>query len=400
MKSLSVLVVEDSVVQRTMLADMCRELGASTVAEAENGRVAMALIDAQDHEFDMLICDLEMPDVNGIELIDLLAARNTSSGLVILSSREESLIYAVGLMASKKGLRVLGNIRKPIHLDQISSLFSACDNRDQTVKRSFQPLQQLSAVQISALLKQQRVVLHYQPKLSLEDMSQHGVEALVRLQDDNGKIIFPDQFIGVCEREGLIDDLSFEIVRQAVEQKKRWTDQGLITKVSINLSAISFQNSVFCDSVLKIINDMGADAQNVIFEVTESAVIQDISLALTVLTKLRLAGCGLSLDDYGTGYAAVKQLAQIPFTELKMDRSLIDGIASKGHLQVIFESTLKMCRELGIELVAEGIEQRSDLAFLQHSTCPVGQGYLFSPPIAEDDFIHWFRAGMPTLNNG
>jgi len=121
--------------------------------------------------------------------------------------------------------------------------------------------------------------------------------------------------------------------------------------------------------------------------------------ALAVLTRLRLAGCGLSLDDYGTGYSSVKQLSQIPFTELKVDRSLIDGIAGKGHLQVIFENTLKMCNELGITLVAEGIEQPADLDFLYRSGCPVGQGYLFSPPIAESDFIHWYQAGMPTLNH-
>lgn len=401
MAQLSVLVVEDSLVQRTALAEMCLELGAGDVAVADNGRTALKAIDGRAEEFDLLICDLEMPDMNGIELVDLLAARSTGSGLIILSGREESLIYAVGLMASRRGLRVLGSVKKPMTRDALTKIFSDCRaQQDQSSALSAsKPSRPVTLQRLQHAIGQRELVLHYQPKMNLADMSLHGIEALVRIQEEDGSLIYPDRFIAVSEQEGLIDYLSLEVLRLALEQKNRWNSQGLNTVISINLSAASFQNNIFCDAVLDNIRAMEADAKNIIFEVTETAVIQDMTRALAVLTRLRLAGCGLSLDDYGTGYSSVKQLSQIPFTELKVDRSLIDGIAGKGHLQVIFENTLKMCNELGITLVAEGIEQPADLDFLYRSGCPVGQGYLFSPPIAESDFIHWYQAGMPTLNH-
>jgi EAL domain-containing protein (putative c-di-GMP-specific phosphodiesterase class I) len=151
--------------------------------------------------------------------------------------------------------------------------------------------------------------------------------------------------------------------------------------------------------VIKLLSQAAIAPADLIFEVTETVVIDNIGGALAFLSRLRLHGFGLSIDDYGTGYSSVKQLSQIPFTELKMDRSLIDGIASKSHLQVIFESTLSMCNKLGIALVAEGIEKAKDWDYLRLAGCHVAQGYYISPAMPSHEIVNWVRAGMPALHN-
>ncbi|AWL13119.1 Protein YhjK [Saliniradius amylolyticus] len=399
MGQLSVLVVEDSAAQRQFTMDLCCAVGATEVEGAENGRVALDMIDEREHDYDILICDLEMPDLNGIEMINLLASRQTHSALIIVSGREQSLISAVELMARTAGLWVLGGVQKPLTeallKQQMEDYFrqaSQSISTDTTKNSKSVPLEELEQA-----LDEGNFVLHYQPKMSMQTGKLSGVEALVRLRRGERDIIFPGDFIPQCEQNGLIDRLSYEVVQLAATQQQRWMELGLDTKVSVNLSAVSFDNDQFSQDVLDLIQQSKIDTEHMIFEVTESEVITDMAKALSILTRLRLSGCGLSIDDFGTGHSSVKQLTQIPFTELKVDRSLIEGIASKKHLQVIFESTLSMCNKLGLSIVAEGIEKKEDWDYLKRNGCHVGQGYYYAPPMPESDLLGWWQAGMPAL---
>lgn len=399
MDSFSVLIVEDSAAQRAFMANICTDADIETIQTADNGMVALAMIEQSSKDFDILICDLEMPDLDGIELIHLLARRKTKSAVVIVSGREQSLISAVELMAKTEGLWVLDGVQKPLSYEHFMTLFKQF--KQQKKSQGLKPLNkkpqtmQLETLQRS--LTEKRFILHYQPKINMQSVELDGVEALVRLHSEDGEIIFPNDFIHQCESFNLIDELSYEVIRLAIEQKKQWKALGLDIHVSVNLSPASFDNEDFTDSVLQHIRDLGAEAKSLTFEVTETAVIKDIGKALSILTRLRLCGSGLSVDDYGTGYSSIKQLVQIPFTELKLDRCLVDGISSKAHLQVIFDSTLTMCNSMGLKVVAEGIEKQADWNYLVSKGCHVGQGYYYSPPMPADDFISWWQAGKPVL---
>lgn len=399
MKKLSFLVVEDSITQREFIAAMCVELGADSVDCAENGRVALAMIDARAQDYDIIICDLEMPDLDGIELINLLANRKRTSAIIILSSRELSLISAVELMATTEGLWVLDGVKKPLTTERLLALIKLYrQRREQQAHKPLLPKKTpLSLDVLQESLSQHKFVLHYQPKINMQTGALDGLEALVRLQLNEQQLVFPNDFIPLCEQSQLIDDLSFEVILLAVAQKQRWKALGLDVQIAINLSAVSFDNENFCNKVMELISSSGANGKRITFEVTETSIIKDMGKALSILTRLRLSGCGLSIDDYGTGYSSIKQLSQIPFTELKMDRSLIEGIARKAHLQVIFESTLSMCNKLGLKVVAEGIEKKADWNYLKEKGCPVGQGYYYSPPMPEADLLAWYQAGMPAL---
>jgi EAL domain-containing protein (putative c-di-GMP-specific phosphodiesterase class I)/FixJ family two-component response regulator len=400
MPALKVLIVEDSPCQAEYLSTLCRSVGVSELATAENGLVALELIDKTPSSFDILICDLEMPDLDGIELIHLLAHRHSCSALIIVSSREQSLISAVELMAVTEGIDVLGSIRKPVSADALEALIK--NFRGQAVlktKGSAGESLVLTTQELKQGLEQHQFVLHYQPKLVMDNGMLHGLEALVRFRHPERGLLYPGDFIELCEQNGLIDQLSFEVISMALQQLAAWNQQGFTPKVSVNLSGRSFSNSAFTHDVIKLLSQAAIAPADLIFEVTETVVIDNIGGALAFLSRLRLHGFGLSIDDYGTGYSSVKQLSQIPFTELKMDRSLIDGIASKSHLQVIFESTLSMCNKLGIALVAEGIEKAKDWDYLRLAGCHVAQGYYISPAMPSHEIVNWVRAGMPALHN-
>lgn len=400
MASTSVLIVEDSLCQAEYLSMLCRSFGISALVTAENGRVALDLIDKTESGFDILICDLEMPDLDGIELIHLLASRNTSSALIIVSSREQSLISAVELMAVTEGIDVLGSIRKPVPAGALETLIK--EYRGKAVSRAKGCGRLKTALSIEELeqgLVLHQFELHYQPKLCMDNGMLHGLEALVRFRQPEQGLRYPGDFIELCEQHGLIDQLSLEVITMAIQQMVSWNQQGFAPRVSVNLSGRSFSSRAFTQDVMKLITRSAIKASDLIFEVTETQVIGNIGDALAFLSRLRLNGFGLSIDDYGTGYSSVKQLSQIPFTELKMDRSLIEGIASKSHLQVIFESTLSMCNKLGIDLVAEGIEKSKDWDYLRSAGCHVAQGYYISPPMPSYEVVNWVHAGMPALHN-
>ncbi len=400
MKALSVLIIEDSKAQRLFMLELCRQMGITEIAEADNGRSALAVMDSRHEPFDLLICDLEMPDIDGIELINLLSARHIRSGLIIASGLERSLLSAVELMASTEGLYVLGALQKPVAEAELLALVRKYQQDDLKQKQACEQRERLllGKEELQQALTERRFVLHYQPKIDFATVKLTGAEALVRLQGTDGQLIFPNDFIPLCERFGLIDELSYQVIELAIAQQQRWLAAGLSLSISVNLSAYSFEQSEFSARVIALIKDCAVPPNSLIFEVTETGVIKDIGRALAILTRLRLFGCGLSIDDYGTGYSSVKQLSQIPFTELKVDRSLVDGISTKAHLQVIFESTLSMCQKLGIELVAEGVERPDDWHYLQQAGCNIAQGYLISPPLPEQRFCQWVQNGMTFLS--
>ncbi len=393
MQNLKLLIVDDSPVQREYMLQLCHDIGFAEVSSAENGEIALPML--QQQQFDVLICDLEMPGLDGIELLHKVASLNCNAAVIIVSGREQNLLTAVELMARSDGLQVLGSLQKPLDTAAFSQLLSQLKPQAHSNKNLAQQQQQplLDFKELSEALQQHRFVLHYQPKVDVQSGQLAGVEALVRLQHPSRGLIYPGHFIAVCERFNLIDALSYEVLLLAIAQLQQWRVQGFVPNISVNLSATSFENAFFLQQVNQLLADSAIDPAQLMFEVTETAVIRNMGQALAFLSRLRLSGFGLSIDDYGTGYSSVKQLSQIPFTELKIDRSLIDGIASRRHLQVILSSTLSMCQQLGIKVVAEGVESHADWQYLQQFSGLVAQGYYLAKPMPCQALEEWIQQG-------
>ncbi|PWC31960.1 EAL domain-containing protein, partial [Azospirillum sp. TSO22-1] len=233
---------------------------------------------------------------------------------------------------------------------------------------------------LSAAIETGRLFLLYQPKVDIATKRLVGVEALVRWRDEAGRVIPPDSFIPLAEASGLIDRLTAWVVDCAIGQVGEWRRKNLDLRVAVNLSAGNLHNRRLPDLLAARCDAAGVAADHVILELTETASMQDFVTMLEVLGRFRLKGFHLSVDDFGTGYSSVARLLRLPFSELKVDRSFVSGMADMHESAVVTKALIDLAHNLGLSAVAEGVETRAAFEMLEKWGCDVAQGYFFSRP--------------------
>jgi predicted signal transduction protein with EAL and GGDEF domain len=233
------------------------------------------------------------------------------------------------------------------------------------------------------------LVLHYQPKIVLESGQVDGVEALVRWPHPERGLLAPDEFIPLAERTGLIRPLTTLVIEQALAQCRAWHAAGWPLVVAVNLSARSLQDSHLPDDVARLLADAGVEARWLQLELTESMVMEDRARAVEVLDRLHAMGVGLSVDDFGTGYSSLAYLKRLPVGEIKIDKSFILHMAVDGNDALIARSTVDLGHNLGLKVVAEGVETPAAWAQLAAMGCDIAQGYLISRPLPAEDLSRW-----------
>ena len=388
----SVLIVDDSGVQRGIGVAVCRELRIPTIHEAGNGLEALALLDKLPAQPALLIVDLEMPAMDGPELLSALGARGMRAPIVLASSRERALINSVQDMGTALGLRILGALQKPLTLASLGPLLQ--NKRHAAVEKQGPAQRQaVDPERVRAALAAGDIDVHYHPQVEIETGRIRGVEALARWHDAKDGWIGPDVFIPVAEQHGLIRELTLHVMDSAMRQTAIWNRHGLDLSIAINLSPILLERGELVQEISELQQQHGLRAEQIVLEVTESSLLRDLAIALGVLTRLRLRGFRLSLDDYGTGFSSMQQLARIPFTELKIDRTFVHGAHERDSLQVILRSALEMANQLGIETVAEGVESLEDWRLLRQYGCKLAQGWLLAKAMPGDELEGW----LPTL---
>jgi len=387
----SVLLVDDSAAQRAYANALCRELGIAEVREASNGQEALALLGALVPQPDLLIIDLEMPTMDGPELLTRLRERGVESPIIVASSRERSLLHSVQDMGGGMGLCILGVLQKPLRLETLSAILRNWDSVADKRKQAARAL----PVDPDALrtgIDRGEIVLHYQPQVAVLTGDVHGVEALARWNHPTLGLIPPDQFIPMAEQHGLIHKLTLQVMNQAMLQTALWNGQGMDLSVAINLSPVLLESPNLLQEISGLQQCYGLKAEKVVLEITETSLLRELSVALSVLTRLRLRGFGLSLDDYGTGFSSMQQLARIPFTELKIDRSFVHGVHERESVQVMLRSALEMAMRLGLNTVAEGVESMQDWWLLQEYGCKFVQGWLMAKAMPAEAVADWVKA--------
>jgi EAL domain-containing protein (putative c-di-GMP-specific phosphodiesterase class I) len=240
-----------------------------------------------------------------------------------------------------------------------------------------------------AALADDQIELHYQPKVSVASGQAVGVEALARWRHPEDGLVMPDQFIGVAEEGGLIDDLTRRVLIEGFGQARRWKDQGIHLKVAVNLSTDNLTSLGFADFVSREAERAGVAPQDVVLEVTESRLIKDFRAPLEVLARLRMKRFHISIDDFGTGHSSLVQLRDLPFSELKIDRGFVHGAWNNDTKRVIYDASCGIARQLGMEIVAEGVETQEDWQFLRETGCGLAQGYFIGKPLAAQAFPGW-----------
>jgi EAL domain-containing protein (putative c-di-GMP-specific phosphodiesterase class I) len=243
---------------------------------------------------------------------------------------------------------------------------------------------------LSTAIAQNQFVLHFQPKIEISSGNIVGVEALVRWQHPEYGLIFPDEFIPRAEEFELIDQLGWIIIRQGLADVGKLTDQsGVPLKLSINLSMYALYEAKFLDKLLMLLEMYSVDAENLIFEISEDTLVDELSSMVDVLNQLRSNRVRVSIDDFGTGSSIIRQLRRISATELKIDMPFIQGMLDNNNDRILVDKIIEIGHELGMKVVAEGVETREQLAFLRSRGCDIAQGYYFSPPLPIDRLLEW-----------
>jgi EAL domain-containing protein (putative c-di-GMP-specific phosphodiesterase class I) len=196
----------------------------------------------------------------------------------------------------------------------------------------------------------------------------------------------------MAEEHGLIHKLTLQVMNQAMLQTALWNAHGMDLSVAINLSPLLLDTPDLLQEISGMQQCFGLRAERVVLEITETSLLRELSVALAVLTRLRLRGFGLSLDDYGTGFSSMQQLARIPFTELKIDRSFVHGVHERESVQVMLRSALEMAKRLGLNTVAEGVESLQDWWLLQEYGCTFVQGWLMAKAMPAAEVMDWISS--------
>lgn len=387
------LVVEDHGFQRWAVRQILEGLGAHFVFEAADGRAALELFWNLDPPIDIIISDLDMPGMDGMEFIRHVGAVGMPVSIILASALERALISSVETMTTAYGINLLGAIEKPITAAALESTIrlyappAANAERVKTAGLSF------TIDEIVQGLRRHEFEPYFQPKVEFSTGATKGVEALARWRHPEKGIVPPVAFIKLLEDSGQIDLLTLAMLEAAAVCCRTWHQGGLDATVSVNLSLKSLADVKLAERVTALVVAQDLDPRHMVLEVTESAAATHLGAALENLSRLRMKGFGLSIDDYGTGYSSMQQLSRIAFTELKIDQSFVRNASKQESSRVILESSIEMARRLNIVAVAEGVETQLDWDLLLALGCDLGQGYFVAVPMETSEFFHWVKTG-------
>jgi EAL domain-containing protein (putative c-di-GMP-specific phosphodiesterase class I)/DNA-binding NarL/FixJ family response regulator len=399
------LVVEDSAVQRAHMVSMLRSLGFGLVLEAWNGADALEVLEQYCRSgkpgvqgVQLVLTDLDMPRMDGIELIRHLNERKLTESLIVMSARDPRLLELVENMdADNTGLTLLGTLLKPVMMDELNVLLRRVGHVRQAPAVVMER-PELTLGQLEQALAASQFVPVFQPKISMNSGLIKGLEALARWRHPEQGLLAPWHFISSLEGTPLMAGFTLSIVEQSLARLVEWQRIGLTSmKVSINLSADILAERTFIDQLDDMVESFSISPELVIWEITETMVMNNLAQALANVARLRLKGYGLAMDDYGIGYSSIQQLSRCPFTELKIDRMFVDGASQRPNRRVILESAIEMGQRLGVTTVAEGVEKLSDWALLRELGCELAQGYMIARPMPAGDIAGWIKSNRARL---
>ena len=389
-----VLVVEDSAVQRAYLVGLLRQLNFGDILEAGDGNEALQVLEAQAAPLFLVLTDLEMPGMDGIELTCQLRERRLTENLIVVSARDPRLLEIIENMAYEDAsIGLLGTLLKPVQLESLTQLlYKAGDRPGGCAPAAVPAAPQASLEEIAQALVRNEFLPWFQPKVAMQSGQLKGVEALARWRHPQRGLLSPAHFIDALEGTALMADFTLAMVQQVLEQILEWQRHGLPPlTVSVNLSADDLADRGFIDRLMAQVSASGVTPSALVWEVTETSVMRQLSQALTNMGRLRLAGYGLAMDDFGIGYSSMQQFARCPFTELKIDRAFVNGAAQWPNRHMVLKSALDLGQSLGVATVAEGVETVDDWKLLRDLGCDMAQGYLLAKPMPAEELVGWIR---------
>lgn len=338
-------------------------------------------------EDSIMILDLKMPDMDGIEVMRQMVETGNLLPLILLSGYDTGVLHSAEQLAKAYSLDVIATVTKPFKFSDFKEIVQ----KQIKFERRQRPRSELSITvsELEEAILQNQLLLHYQPLVDFKSRALVGVEALVRWQHPKHGLVYPDSFISLAESTGLIEDLTAQVIKQAVTQTVYWKSQKLILQIAINISSENITSLSLPEQLSRMLKKHHLDPSMLTLEVTENALMGQLTTSLDILTRLRMKGIELSIDDFGTGYSSLSQLYRIPFTELKVDLSFVMNMLHDDDARGIVKTCIMLGHELNMRVVAEGVEDKETFKMLSEMGCDIAQGYYIARPMPADDLMPW-----------
>ncbi len=385
-----VLVVDDDAVVRRQTSLLLTALGVTEVLVADSGMAGLKELEAHGQRVNLLLCDLNMPEMDGIEFLRRMSEIGYQGNIILVSGVDARLMQSAVELACLQGLHLVGSLGKPLVRDDFLALLNDASHRQvNTVKKA--TAKAIKTEDILDGLNNDEFDVFFQPKVDAFTLKPVGVEALARWRRQ-GAAVPAEAFILAAEHCGLVGALSEVLLVKAFIGGRRLVDAGFPLDISVNLSAAWMSDVNLPDFIQASTETTGLKVGNVILEVTETGVMDDLTKTLDIMTRLRLKGFKLSIDDFGTGYSSLEQLQRIPFNELKLDRAFVKGAADNATARTILSASVGMAAKLNLVTVAEGVETQEDLDLVRGVGCDFVQGWLIAKAMPVDELIAWLQA--------
>jgi len=385
--SINILVMDDEHFMLKLISEILRKLGYTNVKTCSSGHIALDILSDTQNMPDLILLDLNMPEMDGIEFLRHLEEKHYVGSVLLISGEDERMMHSAEQLVLGHNISTLGYIKKPFGPNELSKHLI-----NWTAKQSpkvYGSKKVYSAEEVGAAISNNELINYYQPKVNLINGQVMGVESLVRWQHPRDGIVFPDQFIGIAEDSGLIDSLTTCVIQNAFIQSETWRLDKLSLNIAINISMDNLSTFEFVDRLGELANRHNISPENIMLEVTESRLMKELSTTQEVLARLRLKRYGLSIDDFGTGHSSLVQLRNFPFNELKIDQSFVHGVAKNDTLSAIFKSSLGLAQQLDMKTVSEGVEDLDDWNYVKNSGCDFAQGYFIAKPMPANEIYEW-----------
>jgi EAL domain-containing protein (putative c-di-GMP-specific phosphodiesterase class I)/CheY-like chemotaxis protein len=380
------LVVDDQRLDRAIVSHAATRAGftasgAGTIQEARD-------LFEQGARFEFVVLDLSLGQEDGLEALPLLARFNRSATVLFASGFDIRVLAASQRLASALGLQVAGVLKKPIMPAALIALLQPAQRGPEKLAdavHAIQPAALERAIEIG------QIQPWFQPKTSLANGGIVGSEALARWIKPDGSIVAPADFIPIAEESGLVAELTGSILDQSLAACARWRRHRPDCWVAVNLSPLLLADPGITDRIEASLQAHGVPPGALVLEVTESTGIPDTPLAMEILTRLRIRGVNLSVDDFGIGHSSLLSLVRMPFNEMKIDQAFVREAMGNSDSRKVVRASASLGRELGLNVVAEGVETAGMARLVEDAGCHVGQGWLYGRAMPADAFERQIR---------
>lgn len=329
---------------------------------------------------DFIMLDLMMPGTDGVELLRMLVDRVRDVKICLMSGSDTRVLNSARRLGSAHGLDVVAALEKPLEIGQLRSTLDLLLG-----------IQRESGNMTHAMALNQLIV-HYQPLVEMATRRVKGVETLVRWAHPARGLLLPEVFLQDIVGEDLMPKMTEHVLNSAAAQAAKWQAMGEELTVSVNVTASSLLELSFPDQLTELCARHGLPPERIVVEVTETEAMQDVKRTMDVLLRMRIRNIGVSIDDFGTGHSSLRELQRMPFSEMKIDRSFVSDMATNKDCAVIVNSIIDLGHNLGLRVLAEGVEDARTWRMLAERGCDYAQGYFIAKAMPAEEFTRWLES--------